>query len=162
MYIEPPAVLSLKWHFHDSEAAERDIRHTLDEFEVLADIGAPTSQVVVHPHRDHQEVLICVHIYPRDGVEIRIAEYYVALCSPQPGIGIPLSQNLSRAAYCATYCNILCKKAIPERRPRSTVRESIMTDRFFIRHCVYMGKESTTYRCHDTACNLLTLTGRPC
>jgi len=132
MYIEPPAVLSLKSRSHNSEAAERDTGHTLDEFEVLADISAPTSQVVVHPHRDHQEVLICVHIHPGDSVEIRIAEYYVALCSPQPGIGILLSRNLSRATYCATYCNILCKKATPERRPRSTVRESVMTYRFFI------------------------------
>lgn len=35
------------------QAAERNAGRTMDEFEVLADIGAPASQIVVHPHRDH-------------------------------------------------------------------------------------------------------------
>jgi hypothetical protein len=116
---------------HGQEAAGRNAGHTMDEFEVFADIGAPASQVVVHPHRDYQEVLVCVHIHPVKRVEIRIAEYYMALCSPQPGVGIGIRGHLDRVTYCKTYCNILCKKATPERRPRSTVRESTMTGRFF-------------------------------
>lgn len=60
--------------------------YTVDEFEVLADVRAPASQVVVHPHCDHQEVLVRVHIHPGERVEVRITEYYMALRSPQPVI----------------------------------------------------------------------------
>jgi hypothetical protein len=101
----------------------------MDEFKVLADICSPASQVMVHPHRDHQKVLVCVQVHPRDGVEIRVAEYYVALGSSQPGITIVISGDLGRVAWCETHCSILCKKAKPARRPRSMVRESTMTDR---------------------------------
>jgi hypothetical protein len=54
----------------------------VDELEVLADVRTPASQIVVHPHRDHQEVLVRVHVHPGERVEVRITEYYVALRSP--------------------------------------------------------------------------------
>jgi hypothetical protein len=70
----------------------------MDEFKVLADICTPASQVMVHPHRDYQKVLVCIQVHTRDSVEIRVAEYYVALGPSQPGIAIVISQDLGRAA----------------------------------------------------------------
>ena len=70
----------------------------MNEFKVLADVCAPASQVMVHPHRDHQKVLVCVQVHTRDGVEIRIAEYYVALGSSQPGMTVVISGDLGRVA----------------------------------------------------------------
>ena len=66
----------------------------MNEFEVLADICTPASQIMVHPHCDHEKILVCVQVHPRDGVEVRVAEYYVALGSPQPRIAIVMSGGL--------------------------------------------------------------------
>jgi hypothetical protein len=59
----------------------------MNELDVLAYIGTPAPQVMVHPHRDDQEVLVCVEIHYEERVEARIAEYYVALRSSQSGVG---------------------------------------------------------------------------
>jgi len=99
----------------------------MNEFEVLANIGTPAAQIMVHPHGGHKKILVCVQVHPRDGVEICVAEYYVALGSSQPRTAIVISGDLEITARCETYCNILCKKAKPARRPWSTVRESTMT-----------------------------------
>ena len=53
---------------------------------------------MVHPHRDHQKVLVCVQVHTRDGVEIRVAEYYMALGSSQPGMTVVISGDLVRVA----------------------------------------------------------------
>src|SRR5712675_1879961 len=99
----------------------------MNEFEVLVDICTPATQIVVHPHGDHKKILVCVQVDPGDVVEIRVAEYYVALGSSQPKIANVISGDFETTARCETYCNILCRKPKPARRPRSTVRESTMT-----------------------------------
>jgi hypothetical protein len=68
--IVPEAARHDQYVTNTQDAAERDAGRTMDEFEVLADIGAPASQIVMHPHRDHQEILVCVHVNPRERVEI--------------------------------------------------------------------------------------------
>ena len=46
------------------------------------DISAPATQVVVHAHSNDKEILICVEINTREGIEVRIAEYDGLLALP--------------------------------------------------------------------------------
>jgi hypothetical protein len=51
--IVPEAARHDQYMINIQEEAERNAGRTMDEFEVLADIGAPASQIVMHPHCDH-------------------------------------------------------------------------------------------------------------
>jgi hypothetical protein len=59
----------------------------MNELDVLAYVGTPAMQVMMHPHSDNQEILVRVEIHYGERVEVRIAEYYVALRSSQSEIG---------------------------------------------------------------------------
>jgi hypothetical protein len=58
----------------------------MNKVEVLADIGTPASQIMVHPHCNHQEVLVRIQVHPGEGIEVGVTEYNVALRSSQPVI----------------------------------------------------------------------------
>ena len=60
------------------------------------DISAPATQVVVHAHSNDKEILICVEINTGEGVEVRIAEYDVALGSSQPDAGVVRHEDRGR------------------------------------------------------------------
>ena len=69
------------------------------------DISAPATQVVVHAHSNDKEILICVEINTGEGVEVRIAEYDVALGSSQPDAGVVRHEDRpSKGRLTATSC----------------------------------------------------------
>lgn len=70
--------------------------HTMNKLDILENISTPATQVVVHAHSNDKEILICVKINTREGIEVRIAEYDVALGSSQPKAGVVRHENWGR------------------------------------------------------------------
>ena len=87
MCTERPVVLSLQQRLAIRTPGEL-MWHTMNKLDILTDISTPATQVVVHAHSHDKEILICVKINTGEGIEVRIAEYDVALGSSQPGAGL--------------------------------------------------------------------------